>query len=104
MAYASSANADGQLPPGARRLLLTFTSIHNVTAPATSRMLVKLAGSMCVCRNAIRHSTELAANASNANRAAPAARFISGPALSDAHHTVEDHGQQHDHESRFDPH
>src|SRR4030088_193814 len=43
-------------------------------------MLVKLPGSMCVCRNAMRHSTELAAKASSANRAAPAARLISGPA------------------------
>jgi hypothetical protein len=37
--------------------------IPSISAPAASRMLVNVAGSMRVFRNASRHSTELAANA-----------------------------------------
>src|SRR6185295_15171499 len=56
--------ADRQVPPPAPSLRrLNRTTSHSVMAPETNRTVVKLAGSMLVCRSANRHSSELPAKA-----------------------------------------
>src|SRR3954462_10320113 len=54
--------ADRQVPRPVPPLRLKRTTSHNVRAPDTNRTVVKLAGSMLVCRSANRHSSELPAN------------------------------------------
>jgi hypothetical protein len=42
---------------------------HNIAAPDRTRIVVKLAASICACLSAKRHNSELAANAVMANMA-----------------------------------
>jgi hypothetical protein len=62
-AYADNAHADSQLPLPVCVLRLIRTISQSITAPETSRIVVKLAGSTPVCFRTIRHSSELPANA-----------------------------------------
>jgi hypothetical protein len=51
---------------------------YRVTAPASIRIVVKLAGSMAVCRRAMRQRTELPAKANMASRVETIIRGFKG--------------------------
>jgi hypothetical protein len=52
--------------PGSARFPVKDVTNNNVTAPAASRIVEKLAGSMAPSRRATRHRTEFDANAMSA--------------------------------------